>query len=53
MFLNAEQIKLAKSWIADCFDDVDVNELSDAQVELGIAHHFDGGISAFLLAEGF
>lgn len=53
MTLNAEQLKLAKAWIADCFDDVEVSELTNIQVERGIARHFDGGISAFLLSEGY
>lgn len=39
----------ARNWIADCeWPDVDdVSDLSDVQVALGIARHFDGGWPTF------
>lgn len=48
MILNAQQLTEAREWIADCFDDVDATELTDQEVERGVARHFDGGIKAFL-----
>jgi hypothetical protein len=47
MFTASELVD-ARDWIADCFDDVNVNELSDVQIFNGIRRHYDGGISAFV-----
>ena len=40
----------ARGWIADCFDDVDVAELTDAEVRAGIQRHYEGGWAAFVRA---
>ena len=42
----------ARGWIADCFSDVDVAELSDAEVRDGIQRHYIGGWAAFVTASG-
>lgn len=43
-------IREARSWIADCFEDVDVAELSDAEVRSGVQRHYEGGWAAFVAA---
>ena len=51
--LTSEQLIEARDWIKDCkwediYCDEDVDEMSDAQVEAGIAKYYDGGIQAFI-----
>jgi hypothetical protein len=41
----------ARCWIADCFDDVEVAELSDREVYDGVQRHYEGGWTAFANAE--
>ena len=49
--LNADEIRAAREWIAECvwrdLDEDDIADLTDRQVERGIARHYDGGIEAF------
>ena len=37
----------ARDWIADCWDDVDVASLSDAEIRAGVQRHYEGGWAAF------
>lgn len=52
--VTAAQLAEARGWISDCMwgDDVDLDELTDAQVERGIARHYDGGITQFVADSG-
>jgi len=45
---EAQLIAEARGWIADCFDDVNVDELSDEVVRWGIRNHYAGGWAAFV-----
>jgi hypothetical protein len=53
MRMNARQLAAAREWIADCQwrEEVDVNELSDRQVERGVQRHYEGGVDAFIQAD--
>lgn len=50
--LNAEQLRAARDWIADCQWADDVTELTDDQVVRGIVRHYEGGLAGFRLANG-
>lgn len=52
MNLSQEELTLARDWIKECiwredFTEEEVDELSDEEVEKGIARHFSGGIEEF------
>ena len=49
MKLTPDELKAAREWISECYwpDLDDADELSDREIERGIARHFDGGIAAF------
>jgi hypothetical protein len=49
MKLNSQQLKLAKQWIKECvwqenelYSENWIDELTDREIELGIAKHYDG-----------
>lgn len=50
--LTNEQLKQAREWISECvwgdLDELDIDNLSDEQIILGIKRHFSGGIPAFI-----
>lgn len=45
--LTPAELAEARNWIADCEWADDTSNLTDAQVERGIARHYDGGIAGF------
>jgi len=47
--LTADELTEARGWIADCMwaDHIDPYALTAAQVERGIARHYDGGLAGF------
>lgn len=53
MRLTPSQLLEARAWLAELvFADMDPEEfetISDQKIERGIARHFDGGISGFIL----
>jgi len=55
MNLNASQLRDARDWLAECqwrdLEPEDIAILTDAQVERGIAEHYEGGVLAFLRAD--
>jgi hypothetical protein len=46
--VNADEVREARAWLADCFDDYDDDEISDREVVRGIERHYEGGIAQFL-----
>lgn len=47
--LTDEQLRTAKDWILDCFDEVDPSDLTEAVIVRGIERHYDGGLRSFLM----
>ena len=41
-------INEARNWIADAFSDVDVEDLTDAEVCRGVQRHYCGGWAQFV-----
>jgi hypothetical protein len=39
-----------RGWVSDCQwdDDVDADDLTDAEVVSGVQRHYDGGVAGFL-----
>ena len=53
MRLTPSQLAEAREWLSECvwgdMDPEDFDTVSDRAIERGIARHYDGGISGFLL----
>lgn len=53
MILNEYELQAARDWVKDCLPwgdlttEDEVDELTDKQVEDGIARNYDGGLSGF------
>lgn len=50
--LTAAELLHARDWIMDCTwgdidSDEDIEQMTDAEIQRGIARHFSGGIAAF------
>jgi hypothetical protein len=45
---DAQLIREARGWIADCFGDVNVEDLGDEVVRWGIRNHYAGGWAQFV-----
>lgn len=47
--MTTTELAEAREWIADCTwaDEIDAYALTAAEVERGIARHYDGGIAGF------
>lgn len=50
---TADQINAMREWVADCAgswseDDFNVNDYSDLQIIIGVARHYDGGLTSFI-----
>ena len=46
--VSPDNVKAMQDWIADCFEDVDVDTLTPYQTMDAVERHYDGGFAQFI-----
>lgn len=52
LFITTQHIEYMREWVSDCLwieSEDEIDEMTDKQIIMGVAKHFDGGLPSFLL----